>query len=194
MKRMQRWYVLAKGAKRAAAHIANMGKAQDEATRRKTLTDQGIDPRQQRKAITASAETARRKAQQKTLTFGEAWQHYIEARKAKWGGQLLRKHLYMSQPGGLVRKRGRRTGQSITRCARSTCCICGTPRLKRGADASGHRVRAATAGLAGDDYGVTAKVIGPLLGAENRAVHRKPISGNSACACMAHVALTDCLV
>ena len=91
-----------------------VGKAQSEATRLKTLTDQGIDPREQRKEKAASAEAARQAAQQKVVTFGEAWQHYIDTRKAKWGEHHLRNHLYMAQPGGLARKRGRRKGQPAT--------------------------------------------------------------------------------
>ena len=103
--------------------IWTIGKAQNEATKLKTLTDQGIDPREQRKAIAASAETARREAQQNTLTFGEAWQQYIDARKAKWGEHHLRNHLYMAQPGGLARKRGRRKGQPATTVSGPLHCL-----------------------------------------------------------------------
>ena len=101
----------------------SVGKAQDEATRLKTLTDQGIDPREQRKAIAASAETARQDAQQKSLTFGEAWQHYIDTRKVKWGEHHLRNHLYMAQAGGLARKRGRRKGQPAVTVSGPLHCL-----------------------------------------------------------------------
>ncbi len=91
-----------------------LGKAQSEATRLKTLTDQGVDPRQQRRDSAASAEAARQKEQQKTLTVGEAWQNYIDSRKVKWGEHHLRNHLNMAKVGGEVRTRGRRKGEAAT--------------------------------------------------------------------------------
>ena len=94
--------------------IWTIGKAQAEATKLKALTDQGIDPRQQKKERKAAAEAASQHEAQKSLTFGEAWQHYIDTRKAKWGEHHLRNHNYMAQPGGQPRKRGRRKGQPAT--------------------------------------------------------------------------------
>ncbi len=94
--------------------IWTIGKAQSEAAKLKSLTDQGIDPRQQQKDRKAAAEATSLQEAQKTLTLGEAWQCYIDARKAKWGEHHLRNHLYMAQPGGLARKRGRRKGQPAT--------------------------------------------------------------------------------
>ena len=91
-----------------------IGKAQSEATRLKTLTDQGIDPRQQRRDCAASAEAARQEERQKTLTVGEAWQNYIDTRKAKWGEYHLRNHRNMAKVGGEARTRGRRTGEAAT--------------------------------------------------------------------------------
>ncbi len=91
-----------------------IGKAQSEATRLKTLTDQGVDPRQQRRDSAALAEAARQEEQQKTLTVGEVWQNYIDTRKAKWGEYHLRNHLNMSKVGGEARTRGRRKGEATT--------------------------------------------------------------------------------
>ena len=91
-----------------------IGKAQSEATRLKSLTDQGVDPRQQRRDSAALAEAARQEEQQKTLTVGEAWQNYIDTRKAKWGEYHLRNHLNMSKVGGEARTRGRRKGEATT--------------------------------------------------------------------------------
>lgn len=91
-----------------------IGKAQSEATRLKALTDQGVDPRQQRRDSAASAEAARQEKQQKTLTVGEAWQNYIDIRKAKWGEHHLRNHLNMAKVGGEARTRGRRKGEAAT--------------------------------------------------------------------------------
>jgi len=91
-----------------------IGKAQTEATRLKTLTDQGIDPRQQRREQAAAAETARKAEQQKDLTVGEAWTAYIEARTPKWGEIHLRNHQNMTKAGGEKRTRGRRKGEPDT--------------------------------------------------------------------------------
>ena len=91
-----------------------IGKAQSEATRLKTFTDQGVDPRQQRRDSAALAEAARQEEQQKTLTVGEVWQNYIDTRKAKWGEYHLRNHLNMAKVGGEARTRGRRKGEATT--------------------------------------------------------------------------------
>ena len=91
-----------------------VGKAQAEATRLKTLTDQGIDPRQQRREQGAAAEVANQAAKQQGLTVGEAWQEYIADRTPKWGARHLRNHEYMAKPGGEVRTRGRRPGEAET--------------------------------------------------------------------------------
>lgn len=60
-----------------------VGKAQAEATRLKTLTDQGIDPRQQRREQAVATEIARQATKRQDLTVGEAWQAYIAARAPK---------------------------------------------------------------------------------------------------------------
>jgi len=91
-----------------------IGKAQTEARRLKTLTDQGIDPRQQRKAQAAAADAASKLEQQKDLTVSEAWEAYIEARTPKWGKVHLRNHENMAKPGGQKRTRGRRQGEPDT--------------------------------------------------------------------------------
>ncbi|MDP2793352.1 MAG: integrase family protein [Sulfurisoma sp.] len=91
-----------------------IGKAQAEATRLNILTDQGIDPRQQRREQAVAAAVAHQAEQQQDLTVGEAWQAYIDARTAKWGERHLRNHQYMTQPGGGKRTRGSRTGESNT--------------------------------------------------------------------------------
>ena len=62
-----------------------IGKAQAEATRLKTLTDQGIDPRQQKAEQRAKVEAARVEAARQEVTMGEAWAAYTEARTPKWG-------------------------------------------------------------------------------------------------------------
>jgi integrase len=91
-----------------------IGKAQAEATRLKMLTDQGIDPRQQRRERAAATVAAHQAAQQQDLTVGEAWQVYIDARKLKWGERHFKNHEYMTKPGGEKRSRGRRKGEPKT--------------------------------------------------------------------------------
>ena len=91
-----------------------VGKAQAEATRLRTLTDQGIDPRQQRREQAAATKIAHQAAKQQDLTVGEAWQAYIAARAPKWGERHLRNHEYMTKPGGQARTRGRRHGEADT--------------------------------------------------------------------------------
>lgn len=88
--------------------------AQAEATRLKAKTDQGIDPRQEKKAKAEKAEADRQAEQQKAVTLGEAWARYIDERRSKWGELHLRNHLRMAQAGGVKRKRGRRKGQPAT--------------------------------------------------------------------------------
>lgn len=84
----------------------SIGKAQDEATRLKTLTDQGIDPREQMAEKRAKAEAARAEAKRKDLTLSDVWKVYIEVRKPKWGERSYRDHVVLAAPGGEQRKRG----------------------------------------------------------------------------------------
>ncbi|MBA3033580.1 MAG: integrase family protein [Gammaproteobacteria bacterium] len=92
----------------------SIGKAQAKATELKTLTDQDIDPRQLRRERAAAVVAANQAEQRKDLTVGEAWQVYIGARTPKWGERHLRNHLYMVQPGGKKRTRGKREGDPDT--------------------------------------------------------------------------------
>lgn len=91
-----------------------IGKAQAEATRLKTLTDQGTDPRQQKADLAAYAKAKRVEADRQRVTLADAWQAYINARKVKWGERHLRNHLYLTKPGGEQRTRGSRKGEPDT--------------------------------------------------------------------------------
>lgn len=85
----------------------SIGKAQAEATRLKTLTDQGFDPRQleaerlaEIEAKRAAEESARlaaeQEAQRQTVTMREAWKAYIEAKRhAKKDGKPVWCHQYL---------------------------------------------------------------------------------------------------
>jgi len=96
------------------ARTWSIGKAQEKATELKTLTDQGIDPRQLRRERAAAADAATQAEQRKDLTVGEAWKVYIAARTTKWGARHLRNHAYMAQAGGKTRTRGKREGEPDT--------------------------------------------------------------------------------
>lgn len=87
----------------------SIGKAQIEATRLKTLTDQGIDPRQERAQQRAAADAAQVAAQRAAVTLGDAWNAYIESRKDKWSAHHVRAHVKLASAGGTEKKRGKGT-------------------------------------------------------------------------------------
>ncbi len=83
--------------------------AREEASRLKTLIDQGKDPRQvsademaaseakqQEQAAAALAEEAL--ARRNQITMGEVWGRYIEARRAKWGERHVFDHYKVIEP------------------------------------------------------------------------------------------------
>ena len=96
-----------------------VGKAQEEATRLKTMTDQGLDPRKVkidkirqdeaerlRLAMEAEAEKLR------LVPLGEAWDAYIQAKqnatgKGKWSLRHLADHQKLTREGGIRKKRGK---------------------------------------------------------------------------------------
>ena len=84
-----------------------IGKAQTEAYRLKTLTDQGIDPREQRAEQRAQKEARQAEIKRQGLTFGDVWPEYLEANKAKWSERHYRDHERLSAKGGEARKRSR---------------------------------------------------------------------------------------
>lgn len=77
-----------------------VGKAQTEATRLKTLTDQGIDPRQLELERAAVAETQRKDGIRRDVTVVEAWSVYIEARRPRWSALHLADHQNLAHRGG----------------------------------------------------------------------------------------------
>lgn len=89
-----------------------IGKAQAEATSLKALTDQGIDPRQQRAERAAVAEAKREEAKRLVTPALDAWQAYVDARRAKWSPRHLLEHDTVCKEGGEPRGRGRRAGDS----------------------------------------------------------------------------------
>lgn len=83
-----------------------VGKAQAEATRLKTLTDQGIDPRQEKAEKQAQAEAAQAQAKQKAALVADAWTAYLAHHEKRWGARHMLDHLNLSQAGGEPKKRG----------------------------------------------------------------------------------------
>jgi integrase len=83
-----------------------LGKAQEEATRLKALTDQGVDPRRLRAEKEAAAEAARLKDRSEAILVGEAWDAYLKHHSKRWGARHLADHRNLSQAGGAKRKRG----------------------------------------------------------------------------------------
>jgi integrase len=90
-----------------------VGKAQEEATRLKAMTDQGIDPREV-KADQAAASTAKRnEAKRQHKTLGEVWPDYLNAKKGKWSTRHHLDHQRLIAPGGAAKK-GKMKGQGLT--------------------------------------------------------------------------------
>jgi integrase len=89
----------------------SIDKAQAEARRLKVLTDQGIDPREQKAELKAKA-----MARQLKGIFGlEVWKEYIADRKAQWSERHLSDHNDMVKVGGSKIKQGLRKGQAKTK-------------------------------------------------------------------------------
>jgi len=86
--------------------------AQDEATRLKVMTDQGIDPRQVKadEAAAKEAATIAKKAQEarESVTVGMAWAEYVSAMKSTWGALHLHDHVRAMQSGGEQRTRSKK--------------------------------------------------------------------------------------
>lgn len=70
----------------------DIGKAQAEATRLKSMTDQGIDPRQVAAEQRAKVEAATVEQFRHDAILGDAWAVYIEARRHKWSARHLADH------------------------------------------------------------------------------------------------------
>ena len=86
-------------------------KAQSEARRLKVLTDQGIDPREQKADL--KAKTMARNL--KGIQGLEVWKEYVADRKDQWGERHLFDHNDMVKAGGGKFTRGLRPGQPKTR-------------------------------------------------------------------------------
>ena len=84
----------------------DIDQARTEARRLQTLIDQGIDPRTDKAAKIAVREAKRTEAKRKDATLAEAWQVYLEERRAHWGERYYRDHVNLSRLGGERKQRG----------------------------------------------------------------------------------------
>ncbi len=84
----------------------SIGKAQAEATSLKTLTDQGIDPRQLAAEQQAKVEAAQAEAKSMTALVSDAWAAYLAHHEKRWGARHMADHQNLSQAGGEPKKRG----------------------------------------------------------------------------------------
>lgn len=89
----------------------NLDDARTEARRLQTLTDQGIDPRQEKADKLAAIEAKQAESARQEVTVGEAWAAYVVARSHKWGESSQRDHAQAIKPGGERITRGRKAGQ-----------------------------------------------------------------------------------
>lgn len=85
--------------------------ARVEARTLKKLIDQGLDPRQEKKARIAESEALRKQAQHADAPASDAWAVYVESRQSKWGVRSYQDHLRYADPGGKPKTRGRKKGE-----------------------------------------------------------------------------------
>lgn len=84
-----------------------ISKAQAEATNLKSLTDKGIDPRQQKEERRIAANAAKLEAKRQDLTLSEVWSEYLKARKSKWSEGHYNSHIDLASAGGKAKKLGK---------------------------------------------------------------------------------------
>ncbi len=84
-----------------------LAKAQEEASRLKVLTDQGIDPRQLEKERKLAEEARKQKERLQKITLGEAWTEYINERQPLWSERHYQDHITAMHAGGTTRRRSK---------------------------------------------------------------------------------------
>ncbi|OYV28658.1 MAG: preprotein translocase [Thiomonas sp. 20-64-9] len=91
--------------------------ARKEAARLKVLTDQGINPAEQRREQDEAKQRAKAEraaiamqseaeAQRQQLLVADAWDAYLTHHERRWGARHMRDHVTLAQPGGVTKKRG----------------------------------------------------------------------------------------
>lgn len=91
----------------------DVGKARMEASRLKTLIDQGLDPRDLKAKAQAAHEAKAKAEAARVVTVGEAWGVYLEDRRPYWGARHYQDHVKKAQAGGQPAIRGTR-GRGLT--------------------------------------------------------------------------------
>lgn len=82
--------------------------ARTEANRLRVLVDAGEDPRERERQEVAARAALRAKELADSVTVGQAWHEYIEARRHRWGDLHYRDHIAKSKAGGEDAVRGTR--------------------------------------------------------------------------------------
>lgn len=80
--------------------------AQEEARRLQRLIDAEIDPREHKAERAAAADAQKAERSRAGVTFGDAWDAYVELRKSQWGERHYLDHLKHAAVGGLRSKKG----------------------------------------------------------------------------------------
>lgn len=87
------------------ARAWDLGRARTEASRLKTLIDDGKDPREVRANLQVAHEARRAESRRQDVTFGEVWEEYVQARKPFWSERHYRDHVQHADQGGIPKKR-----------------------------------------------------------------------------------------
>lgn len=89
------------------ARAWDLGKARTEASRLRTLVDDGKDPREVRAEQQVAHEARRAESRRQDVTFGEVWDEYVKARQPFWSERHHRDHLQHADQGGMPKKRAK---------------------------------------------------------------------------------------
>jgi integrase len=89
-----------------AAQAAGLAKARTEASRLRTLVDDGKDPREVRAQEGAAHAARRAESRRKSVTFAEAWDAYLRCRKPRWSERHYDDHVQHAAEGGRPKARG----------------------------------------------------------------------------------------
>ncbi|KGC58728.1 tyrosine-type recombinase/integrase [Burkholderia pseudomallei] len=81
-------------------------KAQKAARDLQQMIDDGKDPREVRAEQHAAREARKAETRRQDVTFGEAWDVYVAARKPHWSDRTHQDHLKHGDEGGKEKKRG----------------------------------------------------------------------------------------
>ena len=82
-------------------------KAQERARYLQTLVDSGVDPREHMADQKAAHSARKKESERQDVTFGEAWDIYVQSRKPFWSERSYRDHLQHAEIGGRPKKRGK---------------------------------------------------------------------------------------